>query len=566
MAAALVGDDHGDVAVQRGAQDVRQIVERVAHELLEVLRVVRVQLQELALLRFGREVVAREALGAAHDQLEVLLVGGVAVVAEARRDEGDHHRDEAEAGDRDGDPLQQPHRVVGLQPLERRDHQDPDAQREARGQEDPAGGRRSHVSDSTAVRAGSGYRPANMRPRAIVLAATVAVLASAAGSAALAASPRIVGGTPAPAGRYPFMAALHIDQFLCGGSLVAARYVVTAGHCVDGTGDRADLAIGVTTIDDDFATVPAANRFGGTIIRNPAYGISGPAGAPVNDVAVVRLDRPAPFAQLRLPRPQDAALWQPGTPATAIGYGLTTPTGQPSPQLLEVALPIVDDASCVAVFNHVSNDYQPATDVCAGGNGHDTCGGDSGGPLLVGDSAGGFVLAGVTSFGDEQCGRTVGAYAEDGEAGLNAFLRSAVPQAELTPSAASAMTGQLVSFTADLRDPDGSGPFEAQRPGRVGPRRRRCVRRRGGDHDRLRHPARGRQRGQRPGVRRRRPTTRSARCTSPAATRASCASRPPPRPSARVRRCCCASPRRAPEPAPSPPRPRPARRSCRRPR
>src|SRR3954447_8143793 len=41
VAAALVGDDHGDVAVQRRAQDVRQVVQGVAHELLEVLRVVR---------------------------------------------------------------------------------------------------------------------------------------------------------------------------------------------------------------------------------------------------------------------------------------------------------------------------------------------------------------------------------------------------------------------------------------------------------------------------------------------------------------------------------------------
>src|SRR4051794_10438006 len=68
VAAALVGDDHGDVALQGAAQDVGQVVERVAHELLEVVRVVRVELQEVALVGLGSEVLAREALRAPHEQ------------------------------------------------------------------------------------------------------------------------------------------------------------------------------------------------------------------------------------------------------------------------------------------------------------------------------------------------------------------------------------------------------------------------------------------------------------------------------------------------------------------
>src|SRR3954447_13849129 len=75
-AAPLVGDHDRD-AIERLDQDVRQIVQRLAHERLEVLAVVRVQLEELLLAGLDSEVLARELLGP-HDQaLEVGLVLGL---------------------------------------------------------------------------------------------------------------------------------------------------------------------------------------------------------------------------------------------------------------------------------------------------------------------------------------------------------------------------------------------------------------------------------------------------------------------------------------------------------
>jgi hypothetical protein len=43
VAPPLVGDHHGDV-VQGVAQEVGQVVERLAHELIEVLRITRIAL------------------------------------------------------------------------------------------------------------------------------------------------------------------------------------------------------------------------------------------------------------------------------------------------------------------------------------------------------------------------------------------------------------------------------------------------------------------------------------------------------------------------------------------
>ena len=89
VAPPLVGDHDGDV-VERGDQQVGQVVERLADQLLEVRGVARVELGELALVGLVGEVVAREALGALHEQLELVLAGGLAVVGQPARDDHDH--------------------------------------------------------------------------------------------------------------------------------------------------------------------------------------------------------------------------------------------------------------------------------------------------------------------------------------------------------------------------------------------------------------------------------------------------------------------------------------------
>src|SRR3954451_23578461 len=111
--------------------------------------------------------------------------------------------------------------------------------------------------------------------------ATAALVACAPSAVA---APRIVGGEPA--GRsHPYAAFVKLrfadgtDGF-CGGALVAARYVVTAGHCVEGRPTSIGVTVGSAHVshegDQQFEGVPA--------LRDPRFAIVGDE--PADDAAV----------------------------------------------------------------------------------------------------------------------------------------------------------------------------------------------------------------------------------------------------------------------------------------
>jgi secreted trypsin-like serine protease len=292
-----------------------------------------------------------------------------------------------------------------------------------------------------------------------------AALAAAPAAQAQTPAPRIVGGGP-PSRAYPAQAAVFLDgSFECGGSLVAARYVATAAHCltdastgqplapgrlkvsVPGVVQRpatGDHAVAAVTADPDHARLPFSVG-AQTLIGEDA------------DLGVLRLAVALPNPPQPLIDPASSAqLAAVGQTSTVIGWGSTSEGGPLSPTLREVQVPILDDSAC----GGYAGAYRTATQLCAGvtAGGKDACSGDSGGPLLVGDGAGGLVLAGMVSYG-LGCAEPgfPGVYSRITDDPLNAWLRAQLPRASLTAVPTDPEVGEQVVLTSTSVAPD--GPF-----------------------------------------------------------------------------------------------------------
>jgi Ca2+-binding RTX toxin-like protein len=256
-----------------------------------------------------------------------------------------------------------------------------------------------------------------LRAALLLVLAMVTVLAASAsaeepaGAAAVGEStdPRIVGGIEVdPPGKYPFIVALvfasepdtYWGQF-CGGTLIDAWWVLTAGHCVSFTAANQAWEVDVVVGRHDLRFGTDGERIGvADIFRHPGYDNATLA----NDLALLRLERAATAGSpLALAASADAAWFEPGDPATVIGWGATDGNPPGTPQypdtLREVQVPIVSDADCAAVYG---SDFLLPDQICAGdlvNGGIDSCYGDSGGPLFV-DTGGGYLHVGIVSTGE----------------------------------------------------------------------------------------------------------------------------------------------------------------------
>lgn len=241
--------------------------------------------------------------------------------------------------------------------------------------------------------------------RRSIIAACLAGLLLATAVPALgqeSAVPRIVGGVEVdPPDKYPFMAAIvwrGSDSFngqFCGGSVIAASWVMTAAHCVAGeSAATLDVVVGRHDLGTNTGErIPVAQ-----IVRHPDFDRNTNA----NDLALLRLASPTAYAPVLLPA--DGSLEAAGTTLTVIGWGTMEydPPRYPY-ELREVSVPVVGDTVCRAAYTGYG--IAPAELIlCAGATGRDSCQGDSGGPLFAA-TAQGFTQVGVVSSG-EGCGWT----------------------------------------------------------------------------------------------------------------------------------------------------------------
>ncbi len=224
---------------------------------------------------------------------------------------------------------------------------------------------------------------------------------------------KIVGGTSVDIKDYPWQIYFRFGDFMCGGTIIADHWILTAAHC---TQDKYNNPV---SISDMSVLVGASNPYNDTgkwyNVKSYTIHENYSNTTFINDIAVLELDEDIDYVnaepiELISLFDVDSGATIPGVMSTVTGWGVTrassNQTSDDFPILLQkVELPIVDNSVGEQFFSNVI----PSMLMAGYENGtKDACSGDSGGPLTV-VADGETKIAGIVSYGSETC-NTYGGY------------------------------------------------------------------------------------------------------------------------------------------------------------
>ncbi|XP_076356340.1 trypsin-1-like [Tachypleus tridentatus] len=220
-----------------------------------------------------------------------------------------------------------------------------------------------------------------------------------------------VGGNSTSISYWPWMAAIFRKftfsrRFICGGTLVNTRYILSAAHCFvryDRKVPAKFISVRLESSKLDLSSESESDYDVAEIIVHEEYDSQ----RYYNDIALLRLTEDTLHGSpvcWPTPTTLDSLDIPPGTIVTGTGWGDLS-FGGPAPAVLQEAfIPIVSNADCKVAYRNFNAKALPhgITEqfVCAGyeEGGVDACQRDSGGPLVV-LGIGRYVIIGIVSFG-----------------------------------------------------------------------------------------------------------------------------------------------------------------------
>ena len=228
---------------------------------------------------------------------------------------------------------------------------------------------------------------------AVVVACGAALAVTLAEAPAVAApgptaTPNVVGGTRASQGEFPWMVRLSMG---CGGSVLTSQVILTAAHCVSGTGSNTSITATLGVVDlQSGSAVKVKSTY---VYQSPDY-VNYDEG---HDWALIKLKTAVtqPHITLAADTSNDSGNF------TIMGWGATREGGAQQRYLRKATVPFVSDSVCGGAYTDAGYNFVDNAMICAGlmdEGGIDTCQGDSGGPMVKSTSAG-MVQVGIVSWG-----------------------------------------------------------------------------------------------------------------------------------------------------------------------